>query len=117
MAITLTPGSATPLGTRRRTLSQRVELGATTLTFAVLALAVVISLIYLAHANRTATRGYVIKKLEVEKNALVTQKEIWQQQVNEAKSLATIEKSEVARGMQPVSDAVWVRPPATPKSK
>ena len=73
-----------------------------TLTFVILALALVVSLIYLAHANRTATRGYALKKLEIEKNQLQTQAEIWEQKVSEAESLNTITASPTVKGMQPV---------------
>lgn len=96
-------------GIRRRTLSARVEIGALTLTFVVITLALVVSLIYLAHANRVATRGYVLKKLELEKNELVTEQEIWQQKVSEAKSLGAIKSSSVVENMRRVRESIYVR--------
>ena len=78
------------------------------MTFVVLGLALVVSLIYLAHANRVATRGYIIKKLEFEKNNLLTENEIWRQQVSEAKSLETIKKSPVVKKMLRVTQPSYV---------
>lgn len=97
------------LGTRRRTLEQEVRLGAVSLTVVVTLLALVVSLIYLAHANRVATRGYAIKKLEIQKTQLVTQNEIWRQQVSEAKSLTALRNSDIVQRMVPVKNAVYVK--------
>ena len=72
-------------------------------------LALSISLLYLAHANRTATRGYAIKKLEIEKNALRTETEIWEQQVNEAKSLEAIKNSGILKKMERVKQPIFLR--------
>ncbi|MFH1375486.1 MAG: hypothetical protein ABIH35_02340 [Patescibacteria group bacterium] len=96
-------------GIRRRTLSSRVEVGTFTLMVVVIALALAVSLVYLAHANRTATRGYALKKLEIEKNTLQTQMEIWDQQVSEAKSLEAIKESGILEQMQPVSEAQYIK--------
>ena len=86
-----------------------MEVGTFTLMVVVITLALAVSLIYLAHANRTATRGYALKKLEIEKNALQTQMEIWDQQVSEAKSLEAIKESGVLEGMRPVREAQYVK--------
>lgn len=109
MALTLTTDSFTAPGVRRRTLSTEIRLGAVSLTVVVTLLALVVSLIYLAHANRVATRGYSIKKLEIEKTNLITDNEIWRQQVSEAKSLATVGDSPVVKKMTAVRDATYVR--------
>jgi len=109
MNLTLSSDRNISAGVRRRTLSSRVEIGTVTLTFVVIALALAVGLIYLTHANRTATRGYILKKLEIEKNDLQTQTEIWQQRVSEAKSLEAIKKSAVVGLMQQVSNPIYVR--------
>ena len=84
---------------RRRTLSAQVRMGTTSLIVVVGLLAVVISLIYLAHANRVATRGYAIKKLEQDRRMVVTDLEIWQQMVAEAKSMASLKASPAVQKM------------------
>ncbi|MFH0776223.1 MAG: hypothetical protein V1936_01265 [Patescibacteria group bacterium] len=96
-------------GIRRRTLSNRVEVGTFSLMVIVILLALAVSLIYLAHANRTATRGYILKKLEIEKNDLRTQSEIWEQRVSEAKSLNAIEQSGILKKMVEVEKPTYLR--------
>ena len=96
-------------GIRRRTLSSRVEVGTFSLMVVAVLLALAVSLIYLAHANRTATRGYVLKRLEIEKNNLRTQSEIWEQRVSEAKSLTAIESSGILSDMVDVNDPIYFK--------
>ncbi|MCF7845708.1 MAG: hypothetical protein K9L85_00545 [Candidatus Peribacteraceae bacterium] len=96
-------------GVRRRTLSSKVELGTFALMVVAVLLALAVSLIYLAHANRTATRGYVLKSLEIEKNNLRTQTEIWEQRVSEARSLTAIEKSGILSQMVDVKDPTYLK--------
>ena len=72
-------------------------------------LALAVSLLYLAHANRTATRGYAIKKLEIEKNEIITDLEIWDQQVSEARALETIKNSAIVEEMVDVRNPKYVR--------
>ncbi len=109
MSLILTSGRTATPGIRRRTLSSRVELGATSLVFVVVALALVVSLIYLAHANRVATRGYILKQMETEKNTLITENEIWKQRVSEGKSLETIKSSPAVERMVPVGGAEYIQ--------
>ncbi|MFH0833767.1 MAG: hypothetical protein V2A63_00030 [Patescibacteria group bacterium] len=96
-------------GIRKRTLSNRIEVGTFSLMVVAILLALAVSLIYLAHANRTATRGYALKTLEIEKNNLRTQSEIWEQKVSEAKSLTEIEKSGVLKEMIDVKDPIYLK--------
>lgn len=93
----------------RTTLSSRIELSTVSLTFVIIVLALVVSLLFLAHANRTATRGYALKKLEQERNELQTKTEIWEQRVSEAKSLKTIKKSPVVEKMTIVNNPIYIR--------
>ena len=72
-------------------------------------LALAVSLLYLAHANRTATRGYALKKLEIEKNQIQTQMEIWNQQISEAESLGSIKNSGVLEDMKKVRDPIYLQ--------
>ena len=109
MNLLLSPHREAKPGIRRRTLSSRVEIGTFSLMVVVVFLALSISLLYLAHANRTATRGYAIKKLEIEKNALRTEIEILGQQVSEAKSLEAIKNSGVLEKMERVKQPIFLR--------
>ena len=107
--LTLSSAPTADTGLRRRTLSQQIQVGAVSLTFVVIVLALIVSLIYLTHANRVATRGYVIKRLEIEKTQLVTENEIWRQQVSEAKSLRAVKESPVVQSMVGVRDPAYIR--------
>jgi hypothetical protein len=96
-------------GVRRRTLSSKIEMGTFSLMVVVILLALSVSLLYLAHANRTATRGYILKKLEMEKNSLRTDMEIWEARVSEARSLSAIEESEILHGMEKVKKPIYLK--------
>jgi hypothetical protein len=96
-------------GIRRRTLSSKIEVGTFSLMVVVIFLALAVSLLYLAHANRTATRGYALKKLEIEKNQLQTQMEIWNHRVSEARSLESIKTSGVLENMEKVRDPIYLQ--------
>ncbi len=108
MNLILSPHREAKPGIRRRTLSARVEVGTFSLMVVVIFLALAVSLLYLAHANRTATRGYALKKLEIEKNALQTDMEIWEHQVSEAKSLGAIKESGIFEKMRPVKNPTYL---------
>ncbi len=95
-------------GVRRRTLSSKIEVGNFSLMVVMIFLALAISLLYLAHANRTATRGYALKTLEIEKNQLQTQTEIWEQRVSEARSLKALQNSGVLEKMVNVENPKYI---------
>lgn len=109
MNLLLSPHREAKPGIRRRTLSSKIEIGTFSLMVVAIFLALSVSLLYLAHANRTATRGYAIKKLEIEKNALRTETEIWEQQVSEAKSLEAIKNSGVLEKMERVKQSIFLQ--------
>ncbi len=109
MNLLISSRSATKSGVRRRTLSSKIEMGTFSLMVVVIFLALSVSLLYLAHANRTATRGYALKKLEIEKNQLQTQMEIWNQRVSEAKSLNSIKNSGILEKMERVHEPIYLR--------
>lgn len=95
-------------GVRRRTLSQQIRVGSVSLATVVILLTLAVTLIYLAHANRVATRGYVIKKLEAERRDGVTALEIWRQQVAESKSIERLADSPEIAKMVPVKNPVFI---------
>lgn len=76
---------------RRKTLSQKIEVGMTSLVFVTIILVAIISLVYLAHANRNATKGYALKSLELRRSKLLTENEIWDMQIAQVKSLQGIQ--------------------------
>lgn len=94
---------------RKRTLSQRIEFGATTLTFFTIILIAVVSLVYLAHANSNATKGYTLKNLEIERGRLLTENEILDMEIAQIKSLENLKDDPKFSSMVKTDQLVFVR--------
>lgn len=78
----------------------RYEIGPTTMIMGLIIVAVSLSLIYLAHFNSVATKGYEIRRLEADRQQLMTQYDIKNMKLAEARALATIIESDKAGGMR-----------------
>lgn len=94
---------------RKRTLSQKIEFGMTSLTFFTIILVAIISLVYLAHANRNATKGYALKNLELKRSQLITENEVWDMQIAQIKSLQALENDPKIRSMVKADQPLFVR--------
>jgi hypothetical protein len=94
---------------RKRTLSQRIEFGMTSLTFFTIILIAIISLVYLAHANRNATKGYALKSMELRRSQLLTENEVWDMQIAQVKSLQALENDDKIRSMVKADQPLFVR--------
>lgn len=94
---------------RKKTLSQRIEFGKTSLTFFTIILIAVVSLVYLAHANQNATKGYVLKELEQSRAELMTKNEILDMQTAQAKSLDTLQSDKKISSMVKADEPMFVR--------
>ncbi len=94
---------------RKRTLSQKIEFGMTSLTFFTIILVAIISLVYLAHANRNATKGYALKNLELKRSQLITENEVWDMQIAQIKSLKTLQNDPKIRTMVKADKPLFVR--------
>ena len=75
---------------RKKTLSQKVEVGINLLIFMIIVIVAIISLIFLAHANKNATKGYALKNLEKQRTNLVTENEVWDMEIANVKSLENL---------------------------
>ena len=94
---------------RKRTLSQKIEFGMTSLTFFTIILVAIISLVYLAHANRNATKGYALKNLELKRSQLITENEVWDMQIAQVKSLQALQNDPKIRAMVKADQPLFVR--------
>jgi len=94
---------------RKRTLSQKIEFGMTSLTFFTIILVAIISLVYLAHANRNATKGYALKNLELKRSQLITENEVWDMQIAQVKSLQALQNDPKIRTMVKADQPLFVR--------
>lgn len=97
------------LNVRKRTLSQKIEFGMTSLTFFTIILVAIISLVYLAHANRNATKGYALKSLELRRSQLLTENEVWDMQIAQVKSLQALQSDPKIQTMVKADQPLFVR--------
>jgi hypothetical protein len=94
---------------RKRTLSQKVEVGVTSLVFVTITLVAIVSLAYLAHSNRNATKGYALKTLEAKRTSLVTENEVWDMQIAKVKSLDALANDPKIAGMIAAEQPMFIR--------
>lgn len=94
---------------RSRTLSQKVEVGVNALLFAIITLVALISLAYLANANRNATKGYALKNLELKRSNLVTENEVWDMQIAKAQALENLQNDPKIQKMVKADQPMFIR--------
>lgn len=98
-----------PNNVRKHTLSHKVEVGMTSLLIVTVILIGIISLVYLAHANRNATKGYALKSLELRRSKLLTENEVWDMQIARVKSLSNIQSDPNVLTMVKAEQPKYVR--------
>jgi len=94
---------------RKNTLSQKVEVSVNALVFAIIVLVALISLAYLANANRNATKGYALKNLEVERSQLLTENEVWDMEIAQTQALANIQNDPKVKSMVKTDAPLFIR--------
>lgn len=90
-------------------LSKRVETSISSLVFVIIALVCLISLAYLAHANKNATKGYSLKNLELKRSNLIVQNEVWDMQIAKAQSLEVLQKDAKIASMIKAEKPLFIR--------
>ncbi len=76
---------------RKKTLSQTIEFGTTSLTFLTIVLVAVVSLAYLAHTNKSANLGSELRDLEAQRTALISSIQDYDMAIASATSLAELD--------------------------
>lgn len=94
---------------RKKTLSQRIEFGITSLTFFTIVLIAIVSLVYLTHANQNATKGYVLKELQQSQANLMITNEVLAMEEARLGSLQRLEEDEKIQAMVSPEQAMFVR--------
>ena len=94
---------------RKDPLSHKVEVGINALTFVIIVLVALISLAYLANANRNATKGYALKSLEYQRTQLLTENEVWDMEIARVQALANIQNDPVVTSMVKADKPLFVR--------
>lgn len=106
--VLITRSSETVSGGRKIRLSKRWLVGETTLAIILVLMISLVSLLYLVHLNKTATKGYALKMLDQEHEELLQKNEVWNMRIAEAKAMRTILEAEVVRGMVEVEEMQFV---------
>lgn len=88
--------------------TQRLEFGPSTVIVGLIVIAVVMSLAYLLHFNRVATKGYDLRRLEAARQELMTQYDIKNMKLAQAKSLNTISGSDRVSAMRKPGQIIFV---------
>jgi hypothetical protein len=94
---------------KKYTLSQRVEASISSLLFVIIALVCLISLAYLAHANKNATKGYSLKTLELKRSHLIVQNEVWDMEIAKAQSLEALQNDPKIASMVRAEKPLFIR--------
>ncbi len=94
---------------RKKTLSQKVEVGVTSLLSVIGVLIVVIGLVFLSHSNKNATKGYALKNLEVQRLQLLTENEVWDMEISQVKSLDSLQNDPKILSMIKSETPMYVR--------
>jgi len=105
----LTRGSTSKKGVKKKTLQERVVVGANTLVMIIIALICLVSVSYLIQSNKSAAKGYVLKELQEEEKHLQEQSNFWALKISRARSLKAVEHANVEKDMHDIADRVFMK--------
>lgn len=108
--VLITRSASTLRGVRKTTLSRKLAIGETSLIIILVVLISLTSMLYLVHSNKSATKGYELKILDLEHEELVQHNEVWNMRIAEAKAMRTILNSAVVNNMTKNGDIVFLDP-------
>lgn len=103
-----TRSNSTRLGLKKKTLAERVTLGANTLVIIIISLICFVSVSYLVHSNKTAAKGYVLKELREEEQVLSAQANYWALKVSREQSLGSLKASHAVAKMKKADQIVYM---------
>lgn len=87
----------------------KFKFGPSTAIGGLMVIAILISLVYLTHFNKVATKGYDLRRLEADRQQLLNQYDIKNMKLAEVKSLAKIAGSERVSVMRRPGEIIFVR--------
>ncbi len=102
-------GSEVSASVRRRPLSERIESSIGALLFVNIALVALLSLAFLSHGNRTATKGYEIKTLREARSNLLRENEVFSMQIADLQSLSAMANDQIIRAMVKIEKPKYIR--------
>lgn len=105
----ITKTSTAQSGMKKKTLSEKVTVGANTLVVLIISSICIVSVAYLVHSNKSAAKGYVLKQLKEQEKTLDQEVSYWELKVAKMKSLHALEQTAVAREMHAAAKVEFVR--------
>ena len=109
MTLLITKTNSTKANVRKKTLSQKVEFGVVSLLFITIILICSLALTYLSHTNKIATRAYQLKKIENQREKLITESEILNMKISQVQSLLAIESDPMVASMERYDAPIFIR--------
>lgn len=100
LLFTRDPSHQPGAGLRTHTVSQSIRVGGVSMVIILLLAMMTISVLSLVRLNAKATKGYVLNRLENEKQQLVTDGEINDMLISKVRSLDYIEQTAVVASMR-----------------
>lgn len=108
-SLLLTKGSNGKQGVKKKTLAERVSIGANSLVIVIISLICMVSISYLVHSNKSSAKGYVLEQLQKEQRELDQALSFWELKVARAKSLTALHASSIATKMVRSQNLEFVR--------
>lgn len=96
----------------KRFFTPKLRIGKYFLMFLMIVMAGIMSLLYLMHFTDIHTKGYTLRKLELERNGLRITKESKQMNIEKVKSLNHIQNSSAVSHMIPARNPIYLKPEA-----
>ena len=87
----------------------KMQFGPATLVGLLVVVGIALSMLYLLHFNQVATKGYDLKRLEVDRQHLMDQNQLSNMNIDRVKSMPTILASGRLQRMVRASDVAFVR--------
>lgn len=95
--------------TRVSAIKWQLQFGPMTLIVGLIFVAVAMSMLYLMHFNQVATKGYDLKRLEVDRQQLMDQNQMSNMNIDKVKSLDAITGSARIQRMVKANNVSFVR--------
>ena len=108
-SLLLTKGSSIKPGVKKKTLAERVNIGANSLVIVIISLICMVSVSYLIHSNKSSAKGFVLEQLQKEQRDLDQELSFWELKVARATSLTSLHGSSIASQMKKTQDIEFIR--------
>ncbi len=94
-------------GVRKQLLSRRIEIGVVTLSFTLIVITCILSILLLLHSNKVATKGYELRKLQTNLSEISLRHQKLEAIIAEKESISLISQSSyVQEQLRPVNNIV-----------